>query len=98
MLRIATVALVLAAFPAASSAAHRAVHPVTPGLVAKVVACDVTSTDRAATFYARMDTLPLASKLQVRFQLLERLGRDDSWDRLGLPGAPQGDHPPARGE
>ncbi|MEA2494172.1 MAG: hypothetical protein QOJ29_2083, partial [Thermoleophilaceae bacterium] len=81
MLRIATVFAALAAFPAAGLADP----PHAPGLVAKVVSCDVTSSTRAATFYARMDTLPAASKLQVRFQLLERLGRDVPWTKLDVP-------------
>jgi CARDB protein len=85
MHRIAAILLVLAAFPAASFAARRPDTPVTPSPVAKVVACDVTSNDREATFYARMNTLPGASKLQIRFQLLERLGKGDSWDKLDVP-------------
>jgi hypothetical protein len=58
---------------------------VTAGPVAKVVACDVVSSDREATFYARMDTIGGASKMKLRFQLLERLGRDDSWSKLDVP-------------
>src|SRR4051794_10354648 len=85
MLRIATALAALAVFPAASSAAHRADAPVTPGLVARVAACDVTSDNRTATFYARMDTLAAASKMQIRLQLFERLGRDDSWSKLDVP-------------
>jgi hypothetical protein len=85
MLRIATVLAALAAFPAAALAAPRLDPPTAPALVAKVVACDVTSGDRSATYYARMDTIPGASKMQVRFQLLERLGRDESWTKLDVP-------------
>jgi hypothetical protein len=85
MLRIATALAALAAFPAVGWAAQKSDTPATPILVAKVVACAVTSSDRTATFYARMDALPAAVKMQVRFQLLERLGRDDSWDRLDVP-------------
>jgi hypothetical protein len=55
-----------------------------PGTVAKLVSCDVT-TDRAAAFYGRMDTIPGASKLALRFVLLERLGSDDTWNKLDLP-------------
>jgi hypothetical protein len=50
-----------------------------------MVACDVTSSDRAATYYARMDTIASASKLQIRFQLLERLGRDEPWTKVDVP-------------
>src|SRR3954462_1070765 len=85
MLRIATVLAALAAFPAAALAAHRADTPANAGPVAKVVACDVTSSDRAATFYARMDSITGAAKMQIRFLLQERLGRDDSWSRLDVP-------------
>jgi hypothetical protein len=85
MLRVATVLAALAAFPAASFAARPFQTPPEPLLVAKVVACDVTSSDRSATYYARMDTIPTASKLQIRFQLFERLGRDQAWNKLDVP-------------
>src|SRR3954447_8037304 len=84
MLRIATIVCALTVFPAASFAAHRADSPGTGGTVAKVVSCDVTSSDRQATFFARMDTIAGASKMQIRFQLLERLGKGDSWDKLDV--------------
>ncbi|HEX4734884.1 MAG TPA: CARDB domain-containing protein [Thermoleophilaceae bacterium] len=76
---------VLAAFPAAAFATSRADTPAAPGPVARVVACDMSSANRSATFYARMDTVPGASKMQLRFQLLERLGRDDTWSKLDVP-------------
>src|SRR3954452_17693981 len=85
MLSIATVLAALAAFPAASFAARPLDTPPGPVLVAKVVACDVTSSDRSATYYARMDTVPAAAKLQIRFQLFERLGRDQAWNKLDVP-------------
>jgi hypothetical protein len=85
VLRIATVLAALAAFPAASVAARSVDTPPAPVLVAKMVACDVASSDRAATYYARMDTIPSASKLQIRFQLLERLGRVEPWRKLDVP-------------
>jgi hypothetical protein len=84
MLRIATVLAALAVFPTVSSAAHRD-FPALPTPVAKLIACDVTSSDRAATFYARVDTIGGAAKMQIRFQLLERLGRGDSWSKLDVP-------------
>ena len=84
VLRITTLVALLVAFPAVCSAAHGpAALP--GGPVAKIVSCDVTSADRAATFYARMDSISGASKMQVRFQLLERLGRDDVWTKLDVP-------------
>jgi hypothetical protein len=85
VLRIATVLAALAAFPSASVAARNVDTPPAPLLVAKMVACDVTSSDRAASYYARMDTIASASKLQIRFQLLERLGRDAPWTKLDVP-------------
>src|SRR3954453_2722356 len=83
--RLALVLAALAALPAAAFAAPRSDRPANAGPVAKVVACDVTSSDRAATFYARMDSIPGAAKMQIRFLLQERLGRDDSWSRLDVP-------------
>ncbi|MEA2495050.1 MAG: hypothetical protein QOJ29_2961 [Thermoleophilaceae bacterium] len=86
MLRVSAILAVLAAFPAGSSAVPRADSPGGSGPVAKVVSCDVTApTNRTATFYARMDANPNASKMQIRVQLLERLGRGDSWDKLDVP-------------
>jgi hypothetical protein len=87
MLRIAAILVVTAAaFPAASPAARRPDTPlVSGGLVAKLVACDVTSATRTATFYARMDTNSGAAKLQIRFQLLERLGRGGGFNKVDLP-------------
>jgi hypothetical protein len=84
MRRLAMVIAVLAVFPAAAFAASRADAPA-PGPVARTVACDMSSANRSATFYARMDSVPAASKMQLRFQLLERLGRDDTWNKLDVP-------------
>jgi CARDB len=84
MLRIAALLAVLAAFPAAGFAARPADFAPSGSTVARLVSCDVSSPDRAATFYARMDATAGASKLQIRFQLLERLGRD-RWSRLDVP-------------
>src|SRR3954453_20104056 len=83
--RFAMVIAVLAAFPAAAFATSRADTPATPAPVARVLSCDMNSLNRAATFYARMDTIPGASKMQLRFLLLERLGRDDTWSKLDVP-------------
>jgi CARDB len=85
MARIAVLLAALVALPATALAAPRVEAPAIAGPVAKVVACDVTSADRAATFYARMDTIPGASRMQIRFQLQERLGRDDTWSKLDVP-------------
>jgi hypothetical protein len=86
MLRIVAIAAALSALLGVAVAA-RAADPPAGGAapVAKVVACDVASlTDRAAAFYGRMDTIPGASKLALRFVLLERLGRDPAWNKLDL--------------
>jgi hypothetical protein len=85
MLRIATVALALAVFPAVSFAARQADTPATSSPVAKLVTCDVVSSDRNATFFARMDTIPGASTMSMRFQLLERLGRGAPFNKLDVP-------------
>jgi hypothetical protein len=87
MLRIVVIAAALTALLAGAVAA-RAADPSAGGAapVAKVVACDVGAiTDRSAAFYGRLDTIPGASKLALRFTLLERLGSDNAWDKLDLP-------------
>jgi CARDB protein len=85
MLRIATITAVLAALLAATVAARAADPPAGNGLVAKLIDCGVTTSDRSATFYARMDAVPGAVKLSMHFALLERLGRDDVWAKLDVP-------------
>lgn len=84
MLRIATALAALAAFPALALGAPRPDLPAQGGPVAKVLSCDIASTERAATFYARMDAIAGATRMQMRFQLLERLGRSDGWDKLDV--------------
>src|SRR4051794_41846706 len=96
MLRLVAILAVLTAFPAASFAARPADFAPTGVTVARLVSCDVTAPDRAATFYARMDTIAGASKLQLRFQLLERLGRN-GWNRLDVPALRQGREAPGGG-
>jgi hypothetical protein len=85
MLRVAVIVAALAAFPAAGFAAPRSDPPAPGGLVEKVVTCDLTSSDRVATFYGRMDAIPAAAKMQMRFQLLQRLGAASGWDKLDVP-------------
>jgi hypothetical protein len=84
MSRIAAIVAVLVAFPAASFAAPHGERSAGPDTLARLVTCDVTSPDRAVTFYARMATMPGASRMQIRFQVLERLGHD-GWTRLDVP-------------
>jgi hypothetical protein len=85
VLRLAAIVTILAAFPAVSSAERRSAHRLASGPAAKIVSCDLSSDNRAATFYARMDTFSGVSKMQIRFQLLERLGRDDVWSKVDVP-------------
>src|SRR3954465_5291852 len=84
MRRIAMLTCAMAALPAVSLAAPRADTPAAAGPVAKVVNCDVASSDRQATFFARMDTIAGASKMQIRFQVVGRLGKGDSRDKLDV--------------
>jgi hypothetical protein len=87
MLRTVAIAAALAGLVGGTVAA-RAADPPAGGAapVAKVVACDVGATaDRAVAFYGRMDTMAGASKLALRFVLLERLGRENTWNKLDLP-------------
>jgi hypothetical protein len=84
MLRVAATIAALVALPPAGSAARTADSPPPPA-VAKLAGCDFASSDRSATFVARMDAIPAAAKLAVRFQLFELLGRGDSWHRLDVP-------------
>ena len=84
MLRVVAILAAIVAFPAASFAARAATVPSVGSLTAKVVSCDVLSDNRAATFYGRMDSEPGAAKLQIRIQLLQRLGHD-TWSKLDVP-------------
>ena len=84
MPRIVAILAALAAALCGGVAARAADTPSGSGLVARVIACDVTTSDRSATFYGRMDTIPGASKLAIRFQLLERLGADDRFSKIEL--------------
>jgi len=84
MRRIAALVTLLAAVPATSLAAHRADRFAGQPTVAKLVACDVTSSDRYATFYGRMLAIPGGARMQMRFQLMERLGRV-AFTKLDVP-------------
>jgi hypothetical protein len=86
MLRIVAITAATAALLGGAVAARAAGPPASAGApVAKVVACDVTTSGRTATFYGRMDTIPGAAKLALRFVLLERLGRSETWSKLDVP-------------
>jgi hypothetical protein len=86
MVRVTTAAAALSALLAGAVVAHAGDVP--PGLgapVVKLTDCTMTSPNRSATFYARMDTEPGASKLAIRFSLLERFGRTQVFTKLDLP-------------
>jgi hypothetical protein len=86
MRRIAPVTAACATLVATVAAAHAANAPTaatTPA--AKVVACDMTGADRSATFLGRMDALPRATRMAMRFQLLEKLGRTGAWSKVDVP-------------
>jgi hypothetical protein len=46
--------------------------------------CDLSPPARSADFYGRMDTVPGAARMAMRFTLLERLGKADAWTRVDL--------------
>ena len=91
MLRVAITralpaALVVAAAIAPSAlGARRADSPSLANPSARVLACDMTGTDRSAVFYGRMDAIPGTVRMSMRFTLLERLGQSASWERVDVP-------------
>ena len=84
MLRTATVisALIALALPAGSGAAD---SPLSDSPVARVVGCDPSGTDRAAVFFGRMQAIPGAVRMGMRFTLVERLGREGEWGKVDVP-------------
>ena len=84
MLRVTTLicALIALALPAATPAAEA---PAGDLPVARVVGCDPTGTDRAAVFYGRMQAVPGALRMAMRFTLVERLGREGEWEKVDVP-------------
>jgi hypothetical protein len=76
MKRLVLIAAVLAGLvPAATAAAKpRAV----------VASCD--RTHRTAVFEGRMDTLPAATRMQMRFRLLVSTPDEPEWSRVSVPG------------
>jgi len=83
MLRIAAIVTLLA-FPASSLAAHDAVGLAGQPTLAKLVTCDLTSSDRSASFYGRMHAIPGTGRMQMRFQLMERLGHN-AFGKVDVP-------------
>src|SRR5215212_5077189 len=83
MRRIAVVTCLLAALVGGTSADARSrAGDATPG--AKLVDCDVTGPDRSATFYGRMQNVAGASRMALRFTLLERLGKSQDWAKVDV--------------
>src|SRR5438552_3678969 len=52
---------------------------------ARLVTCDMTGPDRSATFAGRMDAIPGAARMAMKFVLFEKLGRSGGWSRLDVP-------------
>ena len=84
MRRIAVVTCALAALVGGASADARS-RPVVTGPGAKLVDCDVSGADRSATFYGRMETVPEATRMAIRFTLFERLGKGQDWEKMDVP-------------
>src|SRR5436190_667173 len=60
----------------------------TPGSalpLVRLVSCDTGGPDRSAVFYGRMDALPGATRMAMRFVVLERLGRGADWTKVDVP-------------
>src|SRR5437763_1620486 len=86
MPRITPVTAACSAALAAVAAARAADTPTAAATpVAKVIACDTTGTDRSATFLGRMGAVPGATRMAMRFQLFEKLGRTGGWDKVDVP-------------
>lgn len=86
MRRIAVTCAALVALSGAV-AARAADTPSTGSVLpaAKLASCDTGGSDRSALFYGRMDALPGATRMAMRFIVLEKLGRGASWTKVDLP-------------
>jgi hypothetical protein len=69
---------------AAAAFAYAADAPGTGVPVARLAGCDLTGSNRSAVFYGRMDGIPGAAAMSMRFTLLEKLGRGP-WTRVDVP-------------
>src|SRR3954470_5286963 len=85
MRRIVLITAALGALLAGATTARATDTPSADLPLAKLASCDVTSAPRTAIFYARMGTLPGSARMQMRFTLLEKLGRGDDWSKLDVP-------------
>jgi hypothetical protein len=54
------------------------------GPAARLVGCDLAVPARSADFYGRMQAVPGATRMAMRFTLLERLGRGE-WAKVEVP-------------
>lgn len=85
MRRILLITAALSALLAGATAARATDTPSADLPLARLAACDVTGSQRSAVFYARMAAIPGASRMQLRFTVLEKLGRSDDWSKLDVP-------------
>ena len=85
MRRIVLIIAALSALLAGAAVAHATDAPSADLPLAKLASCDVSGTPRSAVFYARMGTIPGAARMQMRFTLLEKLGRGDDWSKVDVP-------------
>jgi CARDB len=87
-MRRITVTVVACAAMLAGVVAARAADTPAAGLLpvtTKLGSCDMSGSDRSAVFLARMDAIPGATRMSMRFQLFEKLGRGAGWDKLDVP-------------
>jgi hypothetical protein len=84
MRRIVPIVCALAAL--SGGVAHAGDSPIgAAGLTARLVSCDLTGPDRSAAFYGRMESIPGAARMSMRFTLLERLGHDGDFAKTDVP-------------
>jgi hypothetical protein len=85
MRRLAVTCAALASLVGGIAAARGADAPTVGLPAAKLVACDMTGSDRSATFAGRMDAIPGGARMAMRFVLFEKLGKDGTWQKLDVP-------------
>jgi CARDB len=83
--RIAVTAAVLAAASGGVAGARPSAGADAPTTLVKLSACDTAGLDRSAVFYARVDAIPGATRMAIRFSVLEKLGRAGDWTRVDVP-------------
>jgi hypothetical protein len=85
MRRIVVITAALTVLCGGAAASRAADAPNTGAPVARLVSCDLTGSDRSAVFYGRLDAIPGATRLALRFSLLEKLGRDRDFSKVDVP-------------